>query len=722
MTISTQISGTLFDGEGYDAYLEDIIQRASESIQAKEALDVADAAIKYRYLNNAPAYTGPWTHEKTPYLVEPMRDMTDRLYETVVFMGPAQCGKTELFLNYLVYTVMCDPADLMLVQTVQATARDFSITRVDRMHRHSEVVGKKVLVDNTYDKQYSSGMILRLSWPTVNELSGKPVPRVFLTDYDRMTMDVDGEGTPYVLAKARTTSFKKYGKVIVESSPGFVQLDPTWQPATPHQAPPCEGIASLYNSGNRRRWYWQCYQCKFGFEPHWNLLSYPNTKDIEDAAAQAVMYCPRCRAKYSHDYADWCPSKEEMNATRANWLKEGQNWTEDGIHGKGVRSANSTYWLQGVSATFNSWANLVKDVLNAEKEFEETGKEETLKGVINTKVGMPYLPKAQAKARLADDLKKRAFNFGHKVVPHGARFLIATIDVQGNRFEVQVQAVGTEDIWVIDRYQIKYSKRVDPTNVSQYLPIDPASYPEDWRHILYEVLQKTYPLQDDETRHMGIYYTMSDSAGKDGFTTNAYEFYRWLARGYDPEDRTVSEEMKERYPWSPGYLERFGLLKGEAKPGTPRLRITYPDSQRKDRHAGALGEIPVSILNTTILKNQLDGILGRQEEGGRINFPDWLPLSFYKELVVETKAKDGKWENLTGHRNESWDLLVYCLAALLHPTVHWGHIRWAEPEGWADEWDRNTNVFSIAENDAPPSIAASDLMADLEALGRSMNN
>jgi phage terminase large subunit GpA-like protein len=722
MTISTPISETLFDGaEPFDAFLEDLIRQSAESVQPSEALTVAEAAEKYRWLNNGPAYNGPWRNSKVPYLIEPMEEMTNRLYESVIFTGPAQCGKTELFLNYLTYTVMCDPADITLVQTVQATARDFSITRVDRMHRSTDVVGQRVIVDNTFDKQYRNGMILRLSWPTVNELSGKPIPRMFLTDYDRMTQDVDGEGTPFALAKARITSFKKWGKVIAESSPGFVILDPTWAKRSAHEAPPCSGILSLYNAGDRRRWYWKCINCKHSFEPHWSLLSFPKTVDPIEAGEMAVLNCPHCNHTYKHDYSDFAPSKEEMNAYQAKWVKEGQTWAEDGkIYGTPRRAASASFWLQGVCATFNSWKQLVTDYVSAENEYQETGKEDTLKAVVNTKIGMPYLPKAQAAARIADQIKARAKDYGQRVVPHGVRFLVATIDVQKNRFEVQVHGIGVEDVWVIDRFQIRFSKRPDENDSSQWRPISPGGHPEDWRHVLYEVLMKSYPLADDPDRHMGIYRTFSDSAGGEGFTANAYAFYRWLGRGYSDDDG-VSDEVKEMYPWHPGFQARYTLTKGESLPTVPRIRITYPDAQRKDRHANARGEIPVMFINTNALKNHVDNTLERTEPGGRINFPNWLPLSFYKELVVETKNEKGLWENLTGHRNESWDLLVYCYAGLLHPSIHWEHIRWEEPPPFAAEWDANTMVFRIG-GDETPFTANNSVMDELAKLGQMMNS
>ena len=63
---------------------------------------------------------------------------------------------------------------------------------------------------------------------------------------------------------------------VAEASPGFPILDETWTPKTPHEAPPCEGILGLYNTGTRARWYWTCPHCAGVFEPTFDRMKYPD--------------------------------------------------------------------------------------------------------------------------------------------------------------------------------------------------------------------------------------------------------------------------------------------------------------------------------------------------------------------------------------------------------------------------------------------------------------
>jgi phage terminase large subunit GpA-like protein len=681
--------------------LEEIVAETAALVRPPERLTVSQAAEKVRFLNNPGAYVGPWSNSVTPYLVEPQDTLSSQDFTGMVFAGPAQTGKTDMALNWLAHSVVYDPADMMIVQTSNTTARDFSIRRIDRLHRHSPEVGRRLIprkdADNKFDKSYTSGMLLTLSWPTINELSGKPIPRLWLTDYDRMTQDVDGEGSPFDLARKRATTFGSFGMCAAESSPGFMVSDPKWKPTTPHEAPPTQGILSLYNRGDRRRWYWRCVmpKCGMAFEPDFSLLNYPDSEDIMEAAEMATLRCPHCGTDYSHDPMDGLPGKHEMNRN-GRWIKDGMTWTREGeVLGKPIRSSIASFWLKGVAASFSSWKTIVFNYLSAVREYESTGQEEALKTTVNTDQGLPYTPKALDVGRSPQELESRAIDIGMRVVPLLGRFLIACVDIQKNRFVVQVHAICENlDIAVIDRFEIKKSNRLDEDGERFW--VNPGAHAEDWRLLVREVLTKTYPLSDGSGRRMAVHLTMCDSGGKDGVTANAYAFYRWLR---DP--KAEGSEDEEVYGWEPNLASRFLLLKGASSPGAPRFRIEYPDSGRRDRNAGARGEIPVAFINTDTLKDQLNHMLDRVEPGGRIVFPNWLDSTFFTELTVEVKDPKKGWINPKSYRNESWDLLTYCLAGCLSPRVRLDSIRFDEPPSWAERWDDNSLVYSPAKQAKP---------------------
>lgn len=652
-----------------------LVRGASAIFQPPERLNVSDAAQRYVTLHNPPAYIGPYKNDKTPYMREPMDAYASRHHTGMIFVSSAQSAKTQgLILNTTAYTVKCNPADIIIYTPSQAATRDFSRRRIDRMHRHSKELGAELMPgrhsDNTFDKFYKSGMMLTLSWPSVNEMAGKPVPICMLTDYDRMPLDVDGEGSPFDLAQKRNTTFKSFGMTVAESSPSYDILDPKWKPETPHQAPPCEGILALYNRGDRRRWYWPCPECGEFFEGSFSMLKWEDKGDPEESARTCYMVCPRNGCYIKPD------RRNSMNA-RGRWLKEGQTIDVHGeIHGAGRTSATASFWLKGVAAAFTTWPNLVAKYLNAEQDYRANGTQEALKVTVNTDQGEPYLPRGLESDRVAEDLQSCARGLPEKAVPEDVRTLIATCDVQKNRWEVQVHGIRPGkpyDIVVIDRFQIVKSNRVDPDG--ERLWVKPAEHPEDWDLLITEVMEKRYPLATGEGT-MGIGMTLCDSGGREGVTSNAYAFYVRLKKQ--------------------GRHERFMLIKGDPSPNAPRAAISFPDSQRKDRMAKARGEVPVLMLNPNVLKDTLNGMLPSVEytadgivRTGRIEFPDWLPESWFEELTAEIRTPKG-WENKLKKRNESWDLLYYCIGCCVHRRIE--HVLWDAPPAWLLPWDRNPHV------------------------------
>lgn len=653
----------------------EIVLDLTAMLRPPERLSVAAAAEKYRYINQPGAYVGQWSNLTAPYMVEPMNTFTSRQYNGMIFVGPAQSGKTDaLVVNTLAYSIKVDPMDMMVVCPTMLDARDFGIRRVDRLHRHSEEIGQMLLpsadADNRYDKQYTTGMLFTLSWPTPSQLAGKPIGRIVLTDRDRMVDDVEGDGEPFDLASKRTTTFGSYAMTVAESSPSREVSNPKWIPQSPHEAPPCEGILKLYNRGDRRRWYWPCPHCGQYFEGMFKHLSWdadlPGT-NLEKALT-TKMFCPHNGCVIHSD------EREEMNFW-GQWVKDGQGIGADGrVFGPEPRTSIASFWLRGVAAAFTSWRKLVEMYLNASDEYARTGSEEALKKFYNNDLGEPYYPKSQSEVRLPEVLKSRAEKLNARHVPKGVRFLVATVDVQKNMFVVQVFGIlpGLKfDKVLVDRFEIRKSKRTDDDG--ERLWVKPAVYVEDWDEITEQVIDKEYPLDDDSGRMMAIKLVGCDSGGRAGVTSMAYAYYRRL-----------TEQNKHR---------RFILIKGESKPNQPRTRISYPDSQRKDMTNAARGDIPILIFNSNLLKDDLDGRLDCIEPGkGMIRYPDWLSDSFFAELCVETRNPDKGWENLSGQHNEAWDLSYYAIGLCVSELIRVEKIKWDEPPGWAAEWDKNDLV------------------------------
>lgn len=666
-------------------------------LRPPERLTVSEWAEKYRYINNRGSFVGMWKNSTAPYMVEPMDMLCSPVHDAVIVAAPAQCGKTDaLIVNWMGYTIASDPMDMLVINPTSSMSRDFSKRRVDKLLRDTSQCGRLLNndrnADNISDKHFSNGVFLSLAHPSVSELAGRPIPRVALTDYDRMDDDIGGDGSPFDLAQKRTTTFGSYRMALAESSPSRPIEDPHWIAIDGnHEAPPTKGIFSLYNRGDRRRWYWACPHCAKRFEGTFDMLHWDkNTSDMNVIADSVYMECPNCHGKIEQN------QRHDMQQTGV-WVKDGQYFDRDGnLVGTPRLTRTASFWLRGVAAAFVSWGQLVTMFLAAEEEFDRTGSEDSLVKFFNTDLAEPYIPKAMVSQRLPEHLKSRAIDIGERVVPEGVRCLVACVDVQKNSFVVQVHGISMGnpfDITVIDRFEIRKSKRVDADG--DFYMVRPATFLEDWDLIQEQVMEKTYPLNDDSGRVMGITLTTCDSGGYsrdkgESSTTMAYDFYRILKRR--------------------GQNARFHLVKGITSPNAPRTNISYPDAVKKDQLASARGDVPVLLLNSNILKDTLNNRLDATEIGkGCITFPDWFGIQFYQELCAEIRKPNG-WQKTAHQRNESWDLLYYCIGACISKLMMVDRVNWDKPPTRFDTWDNNPMVFTPTteeyEEESQPVISS----------------
>ncbi|QJI52230.1 terminase large subunit [Cronobacter phage JC01] len=668
-----------------------IVADLAEQLRPPERLTVAAAAEKYRFVNQPGAYIGPWLNETAPYMVEPMNVFASREYNRMAFVGPAQCGKTDsLIINGVAYSVKVDPLDTMVFCPTSNAARDFSMRRIDRLHMHSPEIGmmlrKSRDADNKFDKHYVNGMMLTLSFPSKTEMAGRPVGRIIMTDFDRMPMDVDGDGNPFDLASKRTTTFNSFAMCCAESSPSLPLTDPNWIAKGEHEAPPCEGIFALYNRGDRRRWQWPCLHCWTWFEGKFEHLQWDTREGLSNAERGETvrMVCPHCGVEIHPD------ERHEMQQW-GMWVPEGCRVNEKGqLTGKRPRTQFASFWLRGTAAAFAQWRSLVTTYLDALDEYDRTMSEEALKKFWNNDMGEVYRPKSQESLRVPEALKARAEKLPEQMVPNGVRFLVATVDVQQNRFEVMVSGIMPGqpfDVVPIDRFKIAKSERLDVDG--ERLPINSSAYLEDWRLLEERVINASYPLADGSGRRMRVKITGCDSGGKAGTTDKAYDFWR---------------EQRDK-----GNAGRFILLKGEPNASAPRTRVGFPDSQRKDNKSAARGDIPVLFINSNMMKDSLNGRLDVMEPGkGMIHLATWMPDAFFSELCAEVRTDKG-WQNPKNLRNEAWDLLYYQLALCASPKLLAVEMMdWENPVGWAEEWDKNDLVSQPDEGERFQMKASED--------------
>lgn len=376
------------------------------------------------------------------------------------------------------------------------------------------------------------------------------------------------------------------------------------------------------------------------------------------------MHCPHCA------FGCGAELKSQLLA-ESMWLHEA---SDDGLGGylRGLtridgnvrRAELASYWMFGPAASFQTWSKLVSAFLAAEEVYRRTGDEKPLQVTVNVDQGDAYRPRAMGVASLMTEgeLKKRAISLGDRgsrLVPSNTRFLTVQVDVQANRFVVQVDSwgEGLERV-LVDRFDL-----AQPFDDSERA-IDPARYLNDW-NCLFALTERRYEVEGTGYQLRPAWLGV-DSGGAPGVTSNAYKWWR----------RARKARLGERF-----MLVRGNHIKSGLPDAQRRAYVAFPERSTENGKKQQL-DVPVIWVGTDALKDEISAALTRDELGeGSYNILDRVDERVFAEMSAERRTERG-WEKRPGVlRNEALDLAVYGKALVL---VKGGEkINWASPPNWA---------------------------------------
>lgn len=646
----------------------DLLRAALPSLNPATRMGVVDAAEEHMKVNA----NGRWAsfdRMVTPYMIEPANMLTSRRYREAILAGPARTGKTVVLLQGAAHVITCDPGRVQIVHMTEKTGADWVEDELQPMIDESPDIaarkGKGRSDNNIMSKRFVGGAKILIGPPTKAFLSNKTTRLVMLTDIDRMSLNIGGEGSAFYLGAKRTETLGSRGMTFAESSPGHLVKKADWKPSTPHEAAPCDGILDLYNGGTRGHWYWDCRDCGLYFECHGDNLKYDRTLSPAEAGEDAVMVCPHCGC--------FIESKHKPEFNRAGyWLHETATGELVRLESGDVRPTDRVSWhLNGAAAAFASWARIVSKYERALRSFKATGDEGPLKVAVNTDWGMPHLPHALIDdGRLTvDDLRAGCQPMTQGIAPEWARFVIVSVDVQGNRFDVQVTAYGVDGRRaMIDRFDLHTPPETAPGAADRIL--DPAKYLEDWE-ILRPLMTTVYPV---EGQNYGLRPLAlgCDFHGKPGVSDNATKF--WQKRRKDGDANK----------WF--MIRGHGGIKVEGRHWYKAPVRASDGKQARD----------VKLLNiaTDKLKDTVFAGLSRTEGGpGSFILGQWMPDERLKEFTAEIRGLKG-WVPVPNiPRNECIDLSSYAQAVAEHKGLL--KLDPAHPKDWALGGLQNPNAVAL---------------------------
>ncbi len=366
-----------------------------------------------------------------------------------------------------------------------------------------------------------------------------------------------------------------------------------------------------------------------------------------DAADPATVrhVCPHCHGSITQ--AQYL----QLWDAGAQWVSDCGRWRYDHHQHRWTDSQGDTV-MPPVHVAFQiwtayspqrEWADIVREFLEAAAKAK-TGDTGPLEGFVNETLGELWKEVVEQADQHA--LAQRAEDYRRFTIPYGGLVLVAGVDVQDDRFEVVVWAIGRgEEMWAVD-YSVIYANPADE---------------RDWEKL---TAYRATVFQHANGRPMQIEAMAVDTGGH--FTHQVYNYCRHLER------------------------RRVFAVRGDPKPSK---QVKGKPTIQDVNHRGKIVKRGVRLwyVGTDTAKDLIYGRLRVEKPGpGFVHFSKDLPPEFYTQLTSEARVPqrtsrgvEYKWVNPKRARNEVLDCTVYaifCTHALdlhSHTAAQWDRLEQA---------------------------------------------
>lgn len=384
------------------------------------------AAEHRRLTDKDSAEPGPWTNDRTPYLIEVMEAMADPRYTEVGAMKAAQVGWSEATRNFLGWLIDQDHGPVLIVCADESGAKEYLREKVIPLIQATPALAKHLTArkhDTGEKRVLLDHMEIHAAWATSPaKLASRPRRYLFLEEPDKYPAWSGAEADPIKLAEKRLRTFGHRKKKIMGCTP-TTRSGPTWE--------------HWERSPLKMHYHVPCPHCGEFAVMAWQQIRWP--KDLAGTRAEqaeaieqgdlAWYECPRCERRID---------ERQRNAMvlRGRWAHEGQSVDRAGAV-QGERPESSAIWfhIPGFLSPWVSWSEMVAEFLRAH------GDEKAMMDWRNSSLGLPYEIRA---ASVASSIFAEKINAGHKpgVAPAWAGVLLATADTQKDHFWWAVRAWG----------------------------------------------------------------------------------------------------------------------------------------------------------------------------------------------------------------------------------------------------------------------------------------
>ncbi|MGY6214973.1 phage terminase large subunit family protein [Methylolobus aquaticus] len=559
-----------------------------EPLRVEAPVTLSGWAARHFYLSAESSYT-EGRFVAYPFQVAIMDCMGHDDIVEIDFMKSARVGYTKMVLAAVGYFAEHKKRNQALWQPSDADRDEFTKVELEPMLRDVPIMEKIFPAflarhkDNTLKaKKFLTGMLHLRGGTAAKNYRRISVDVCILDELDGFDQDIEGEGSPFLLAFKRLEG-AVFPKIIAGTTPKTKNLSHIEDRVKRAQevfvrhipCPHCGHMHPITWGGKGEK------KDPTGFV--WR----------DDDPETAGHICPGCGVIYTQsEYLSVWDRGRWINPSTGVSVDPGPVFRD--AEGEVIPApAHVAFLIWTAYSPQATWPGIVREFVAA-RARAATGDKTALKTFTNTTLGEPY--EEEVEKGDAQELMRRVEPYPLRTCPREVLVLVAFVDVQGDRFELVVWGVGRgEQMWVID-YRI-----LDDVN---------PFVDEQWEQ-LDEHLARKY-------RHagggvMGIEITGVDT----GYATHqAYRFCRQRDR------------------------KRVHATKGETQDNRPiKSRRTLVDVRQRSGKPIRNG-CKLHWIGTDAAKDTIWGRLQVEAPGpGYVHFSAQLPPAFFEQLVSEVRIQ-----------------------------------------------------------------------------------
>ena len=376
-------------------------------------------ASKHLFVPDGPRAHGRWDASLTPYIREPLDMLAmDSGVNEIAIMKSAQTAFTTMILAAVGHMIDQEPCRAMVVQPTSGALSDFNRDKLAPATELTEALKRKVRpqtsrsgdASTSTSKVYPGGSLTLAIASSPADLRSKTIKVAYLDEIDQYPDDLDKQGDPIAMVRARQESFLASGewKRLYISTPTVKGESK---------------IEARFAASDQRYWHMPCPGCAapFRFEFDRKLFHFD-----DEWPFKAYYATPCCGEVIDED-------DKISFMVRGEWIATASR-----------PGAYPGYHFDAMVSPFVPWREIAK------RYHEAANDPEKLKGFWNLTLGLPYDVRGDAPdhvqlmARRMPDWRR-----GH--IPPLGLILVGAADVQMNGIWYVIKAYGPDrQSWRVD--------------------------------------------------------------------------------------------------------------------------------------------------------------------------------------------------------------------------------------------------------------------------------